>query len=77
MRRKIPIHLQDSTWHGQRDPTQFKVRSRINCQGRPVSLQAVPVCLPSEDESKLRAGYEGDLGLAIRVPCYSALDDWQ
>jgi hypothetical protein len=25
-------------WHGQRDPTQFKVKSRINCQGRPMPL---------------------------------------
>jgi hypothetical protein len=64
-------------WHGQRDPTQFKVKSRINCQGRPMPLEAVPVCSPSEDESKLRAGYESDLDLAVRVPCYSALDDRQ
>jgi hypothetical protein len=29
-------------------------------------LQAVPVCSPSEDGSKLRAGDEGDLDLAVR-----------
>jgi len=64
-------------WHGQRDPTQFKVRCRINRQGRPVSLQAVLFCSPSEDESKLRASDEGDLDLAVRVSCHSAFDDRQ
>ena len=34
-------------WHGKRDPTQFKVKSRINRRGRPVHLQAVPVCSPA------------------------------
>ena len=62
-------------WHDQRDPTQFKVKSRINRQGRPVPLQAVPDCSPAWDESKLRAGYEDDVHLAVRVPCHGALDD--
>ena len=72
-----PIQLWDGTWHGQQGPTQFKARSRINCQGRPVPLWAVLVRSPFEDESKLRAGDEGDLDLAVSVSCYGALDDRQ
>ena len=71
------IQLQGSTWHGRQGPTQFKARSRINCQGLPVPLQAILICSPLEDESKLRTGDEGNLDLAVSVSCYGALDDRQ
>ncbi len=73
----IPIQLQDSPWHGRQGPTQFKARNRINCQELPVPLQAVLICSPFEDESKLHAGDEGDPDLLVSVSCHGALDDRQ